>query len=328
MGLSDQGALVWNGFLAATGQISEEAIAQFIKIQFALENLQRMIASGKYTIDFLINVAVQQVGAATGTTTSTSNATHSAAKPYTGGDPSQGRAAGGPIFPGQSYAVGEQGEEGLLWTGGGWTVVPAQKWSRMKRHASGGMAGGGVISSQSGGVVMDDDAYWVDQRVEGNTAQALQDALYYGYNATGVVGGNTYTVTNGTMYMANGQPMPGFPTNAAPPSNRSTIPIPGQSAAESAAVDSAISAVDAAVGVVAASSATAAASTSAVAKAAETISQSGTANVQATQQQTAITTQKNNEMIAEMRAVRLEISRILTVIPKAIQDSYQKVVGQ
>lgn len=94
-GLGEDGSNVWNGFLAATGQISEEAIAQFIKIQVAMDNLERMIASKKFSIDFLINIAVQQVGIATGTQTTTSNATTSTDKPYTGGDPSQHRASGG-----------------------------------------------------------------------------------------------------------------------------------------------------------------------------------------------------------------------------------------
>jgi len=69
--LGEDGANVWYGYLVATGQISSQAIEQFIKIELAYDSLRRMIASKKFTMDFIINVFTQQMGVATGATTTT-----------------------------------------------------------------------------------------------------------------------------------------------------------------------------------------------------------------------------------------------------------------
>lgn len=61
-----------------------------------------------------------------------------------------------------------------------------------------------------------------------------------------------------------------------------------------------------------------------VAASSQSIQESNVRAVSATQIQTAVNTQQNNAMLQEMRGLRNDIK---TIIPKAISDAYQKVVG-
>jgi hypothetical protein len=56
------------------------------------------------------------------------------------------RAGGGDVNPGSSYRVGEQGEEGLVWMGSGWRVVPHGEWMSIRNGTQEGMLTGGIIS--------------------------------------------------------------------------------------------------------------------------------------------------------------------------------------
>jgi hypothetical protein len=71
----------------------------------------------------------------------------------------------------------------------------------------------------------------------------------------------------------------------------------------------------------------AASAVSTVSEAASTIAQSGAETADATKQNTAMSSRQNESQLQELRGIRQDLNRILIVIPKAINDSYQKVVG-
>lgn len=64
--MGQQGAEVWRGYLMATGKLSEESIAEFIRVETALARIKGMIDSGAFDSQFLINIAIQLLGGATG----------------------------------------------------------------------------------------------------------------------------------------------------------------------------------------------------------------------------------------------------------------------
>lgn len=61
-----------------------------------------------------------------------------------------------------------------------------------------------------------------------------------------------------------------------------------------------------------------------VAASSQSIQESNVKAVSATQIQTAVNTQQNNAMLSELRGLRNDIK---SIIPKAIGDAYQKVIG-
>lgn len=59
-GLGAEGALVWNGFLVATGQISSEAAAQFAKVYTIVEEAKRLLGLGvpiKFVVEYMVNAS-------------------------------------------------------------------------------------------------------------------------------------------------------------------------------------------------------------------------------------------------------------------------------
>jgi hypothetical protein len=59
--LSDQGALVWEGYLAATGQISEAALTEFVKIQEAYQTMKKMLEMG-VSVKIIVQWLVEKMG--------------------------------------------------------------------------------------------------------------------------------------------------------------------------------------------------------------------------------------------------------------------------
>jgi hypothetical protein len=66
-GLSADGALVWEGFLTATGRISPEAITQFVLIQKEFERIKALLSYG-IPVNVVIAMVYKEIGAITDTT--------------------------------------------------------------------------------------------------------------------------------------------------------------------------------------------------------------------------------------------------------------------
>lgn len=89
---------------------------------------------------------------------------------YTGrGEPGE-RAAGGPLFPGKSYMVGERGPELAQWTGSGWNIIP-------NHQLAGGMADGGYMPSNSYNVTVNNP---LPEMASSSVNRTLKNLSYLG----------------------------------------------------------------------------------------------------------------------------------------------------
>jgi hypothetical protein len=143
-GLGPEGAQVWNGFLAATGQISPAALEQFVKIETAFQKIRDMVSQHIPVTIIVKTILGMQAGGLLGPpkpekggggTLKLAPWASEADKDYARQHPEiydqTGLAMGGPL--GDVNIVGEQGEEWIIKNNnGGMVVLPNDMVRRMR----------------------------------------------------------------------------------------------------------------------------------------------------------------------------------------------------
>ena len=310
-GMGADGATIWNGYLAATGQITPTAMIQFAKLEAFLSveipKIQSYIARGMSLSNVIAGLTADLNGAG-----------------LSGGG--GGGGGGGGQHSASSYDTGQKNQYGEMW------YDPGTKTYFSKKASGGPFAGWGLIGdAQGGGYSPNEELVYAPGGAKVYTADETRRMLSHAGGGYIAPPPPAYTLAPPNLPSAAAEaaadrnmwpgPVQTWVTND-PRNNIWSLSSPSSGGSSSGSSGGSSGGTSSAV-TQALSSVSSGATT--VATAASTISDSSSKTTIATQQAAAQASAGNAQLISEMHGMRMEVNKMMMAMPRYWSQAAAKV---